>query len=98
MSPEQAEGQPVDFRSDQFSFGSIIYEIATGKRSFHGKSAVRTLAAIVNEEPEPIEKTIQRVPAPLRWIVSRCFAKDPPARYASTEDLARETEGHAGIT
>ena len=90
MSPEQAEGQPVDFRSDQFSFGSILYEMATGKRSFHGKSAVRTLAAIVNEEPEPIEKTNPRIPAPLRWIVGRCLSKDPSARYASTEDLARE--------
>ncbi|HEY6928930.1 MAG TPA: protein kinase [Thermoanaerobaculia bacterium] len=90
MSPEQAEGQPVDFRSDQFSFGSILYEMATGKRSFYGKSAVRTLAAIVNEEPEPIEKTNPKVPAPLRWIVGRCLAKDPPDRYASTQDLVQE--------
>jgi len=69
MSPEQAEGQQLDFRSDQFSFGSILYEMATGKRSFNEKSAVRTLAAIVNAEPEPIERTNPKVPAPLRWIV-----------------------------
>src|SRR6266545_3783558 len=51
MSPEQAGGQPVDFRSDQFSFGSILYELATGKRAFQKKTAVDTLSAILNEEP-----------------------------------------------
>ena len=54
MSPEQASGQPVDFRSDQFSFGSMLYEMATGKRAFQRKTAIDTLAAILNEEPEPI--------------------------------------------
>ena len=90
MSPEQAEGQPVDFRSDQFSFGSILYEMATGRRSFHGRSNVATLAAIIREEPEPVEKTNPGIPAPLRWILRRCLAKDPSGRYASTEDLAQE--------
>ncbi len=90
MSPEQAQGQPVDFRSDQFSFGSILYEMASGNRAFKGKSPVETLAAIINEEPEPIERLNPRVPAPLRWIVERCLAKEPAARYASTQDLAQE--------
>src|SRR6266542_3155424 len=54
MSPEQAGGEPVDFRSDQFSFGSILYEMATGKRAFQGKTGVDTLSAILNEEPESI--------------------------------------------
>ena len=55
MSPEQASGEAVDFRSDQFSFGSILYEMATGKRAFQKKTAIDTLGAILNTEPEPIE-------------------------------------------
>ena len=90
MSPEQAQGTTVDYRSDQFSFGSVLYEMATGRRAFHGKSAVETLAAIINEEPEPIGTLTPNIPAPLRWIVERCHAKDPKHRYASTEDLARD--------
>ena len=90
MSPEQAGGHPVDFRSDQFSLGSIVYEMATGKEAFKRATAVQTLAAIIQEEPEPIAAANPRVPVPLRWIVERCLAKEPKQRYASTEDLARE--------
>ncbi|HKC26346.1 MAG TPA: serine/threonine-protein kinase, partial [Thermoanaerobaculia bacterium] len=87
MSPEQATGKPVDFRSDQFSFGAILYEMLSGRRAFHGASAPETLAAIIREEPEPIDSS---VPAPLRWVVERCLAKDPEERYASTRDLAHD--------
>ncbi len=90
MSPEQAAGQPLDFQSDQFSFGSILYEMATGKRAFEGATAVDTLSAILHEEPEPIASLAPKVPSPLRWIVDRCLAKDPRERYASTVDLARD--------
>jgi serine/threonine protein kinase len=90
MSPEQASGEAVDFRSDQFAFGSILYEMATGKRAFHKKTGVDTLSAILNEEPPPIASASPLVPASLRWIVERCLAKDPDGRYASTKDLARE--------
>src|SRR5260370_10484123 len=90
MSPEQASGHAVDFRSDQFSFGSILYEMATGKRAFQKATAVETLSAIILEEPEPVERANPRAPAPLRWIVERCLAKDPEERYASTRDLARD--------
>jgi hypothetical protein len=90
MSPEQASGHAVDFRSDQFSFGSILYEMATGKRAFQKKTAIDTLAAILNEEPEPIAALAPQSPAPLRWIVERCLSKEPRGRYAATEDLARE--------
>jgi serine/threonine protein kinase len=93
MSPEQASGQPVDLRSDQFSFGSILYEMATGKRAFQRKTAIDTLAAILNEDPEPIARISPQTPAPLRWIVERCLAKDPWGRYASTTDLARDLGG-----
>jgi Tol biopolymer transport system component len=90
MSPEQAAGRPVDFRSDQFSLGSMIYEMATGKRAFDRASSAETLTAIIREEPEPISAVNARAPAPLRWIVERCLAKDPEDRFASTKDLARD--------
>ena len=90
MSPEQAAGQRVDFRSDQFSFGSILYEMATRRRAFKRATRPETLAAIIREEPEPIENANPRVPLPLRWIVERCLAKEPSHRYASTQDLAQE--------
>ena len=90
MSPEQASGQPVDFRSDQFSFGSILYELVTGKRAFHKKTGVETLSAIIQAEPAPIGAVNSEVPAPLRWVVERCLAKDPDERYGTTQDLARD--------
>jgi Tol biopolymer transport system component len=90
MSPEQASGKPLDFRSDQFSFGTILYEMAAGRRAFSRGTAVETLAAIVREEPAPIGSSRPEAPVPLRWIVERCLAKDPKDRYASTEDLARD--------
>ncbi len=90
MSPEQASGAPVDFRSDQFSFGTILHEMATGKRAFLRSTAVETMAAIVREEPPAIGSVRPDAPAPLRWIVERCLSKDPGERYASTEDLARD--------
>jgi hypothetical protein len=90
MSPEQALGHSVDFRSDQFCLGLILYELLTGKKAFERSSAVQTLTAIIEEEPEPIERLNPRTPGPLAWIVERCLAKDPEERYASTRDLARE--------
>jgi hypothetical protein len=90
MSPEQAAGSPVDFRSDQFSFGTMLYELATGRRAFQRPTSAETIVAVMREEPEPIAKLNPRLPAPLRWIIDRCLAKDPEQRYASTRDLARE--------
>ncbi|HEY3202310.1 MAG TPA: protein kinase, partial [Thermoanaerobaculia bacterium] len=90
MSPEQASGRSVDFRSDQFALGSILYEMATGKRAFQRGTGAQTLAAIIQDEPEPVAQINPRAPAPFRWIVERCLAKDPDERYASTRDLARD--------
>jgi hypothetical protein len=90
MSPEQAAGRAVDFRSDQFSVGLILYELATGRRAFERPSPVETLSAIIRDEPEPLSALAPRLPAPVRWVVERCLAKDPEERYASTRDLARE--------
>jgi eukaryotic-like serine/threonine-protein kinase len=90
MSPEQAMGQRLDSRSDQFSLGAVLYEMATGKPAFERPTNPERLAAIIREEPELIETLNSRVPAQLRWIVERCLAKDPKDRYAATEDLARD--------
>jgi serine/threonine protein kinase/WD40 repeat protein len=90
MSPEQASGKPLDFRSDQFSLGSILYEMATGSRAFQRGTSAETLTAIIREDAEPIERRNASVPAPFRWIVDRCLQKDPEERYASTRDLARD--------
>src|SRR5262245_33691640 len=90
MSPEQASGQPIDFRSDQFSLGTIVYEMATGKKAFQRNTGAETLVAIIREEPEPLAQAAPKAPAPVRWIVERCLAKDPEERYASTKDLARD--------
>ena len=90
MSPEQVAGKATDFHSDQFSFGSILYEMVTGKRAFDRDTAAQTLSAIIQDDPETIASSAPRTPAPVRWIVERCLAKDPEERYASTRDLARE--------
>ena len=87
MSPEQARGQEVDSRSDQFAFGLLLYELATGKRAFQRDSAAETMTAIIREDPEPLAS---HLPAPFRWTVERCLAKDLDQRYDSTRDLYRE--------
>ncbi len=93
MSPEQASGKPLDFRSDQFALGSIFYEMATGKRAFQRGTTAETLTAIIREETAPVSQINAAVPAPFRWIVERCLQKDPEERYASTRDLARDVRG-----
>ncbi|HET7294598.1 MAG TPA: protein kinase [Vicinamibacteria bacterium] len=90
MSPEQASGRPVDFRSDQFSLGTILYEMVTGTRPFVRKTNAETLVAIIREEPEDAAKLNPRSPAPLRWLIERCLEKDPEDRFSSTLDLARD--------
>jgi TolB-like protein/Tfp pilus assembly protein PilF len=92
MSPDQASGRPVDFRSDQFSFGAILYELATGRRAFSGATAIETLSAILKEDPPSLEVVRPGLPEPLRWVTERCLAKDPEERYASTKDLVRDLE------
>ncbi|MDQ2870780.1 MAG: protein kinase [Acidobacteriota bacterium] len=90
MSPEQASGRPVDFRSDQFALGSVLYEMAIGSQAFRRATYAETLTAIIREEPESVALLHARLPAPLCWIIQRCLAKDPRERYASTHDLARD--------
>ncbi len=90
MSPEQARGEVVDFRTDQFSFGSILYEMATGKTAFERESAVQTLSAIITDEPEPIALLNAKLPNALRWQIERCLSKDRKGRYGATIDLYHE--------
>ena len=90
MSPEQALGEELDFRSDQFAFGSILYEMASGQRAFARASAPETMAAIIREEPELLSSAAPETPVPLRWVVDRCLAKDRDERYGSTKDVARD--------
>ena len=89
MSPEQARGSAdLGPQSDQFSFGLVLHELATGKRAFPRGSAAEIMTAIIREEADPLPAT---VPAPLRWIVERLLAKDPSDRYESTRDLYPRT-------
>ena len=87
MSPEQVRGEAVDYRSDQFSFALVVYEMAAGRKAFEKASAVETMAAIVREDAAPIDA---KLPGPLRWAIDRCLAKDPKGRYESTRDLYRD--------
>jgi predicted ATPase len=90
MSPEQARGAAVNFPSDQFSFGIVMYELVTGRSPFARQSLVETAAAVIAEEPEPLDRLCPSLPLPLRWTIERCLAKQPEGRYASTHDLHRD--------
>ena len=95
MSPEQVRGEKLDLRSDQFSFGVVLYEMVTGRRAFTGATVMDTLVAIVRDTPEPMRHLNPLVPAPLEWIVDRCLAKDRQDRYGSTRELASDLDALA---
>ena len=84
MSPEQASGDPVDERTDQFAFGAILYEMLAGAGAFHRDSAARVLAAVIEGEPEPLDVD---VPEALRRIVERSLRKDPEERFGTMGEL-----------
>ena len=87
MSPEQIEGRDADARSDIFAFGAILYEMATGKRAFEGKSQLSIASAILEKEPEPLSSAQPTAPPALDDLVKTCLAKDPEERYASAHDV-----------
>ncbi len=87
MSPEQAEGKPVDARSDIFSFGSVLYEMLTGQRAFQGETKASTIAAILREEPKPLSQVVEGLPREVERLVKRCLRKDPAHRFQHMDDL-----------
>ncbi len=87
MSPEQAEGKRVDARSDIFAFGSVLYEMLTGRRAFEGTSGISTLSAILRDDVKPIYEAAPDVPPLLEQIVLRCLQKDPEARWQSMKQV-----------
>ncbi|MGH9499517.1 MAG: protein kinase domain-containing protein [Terriglobales bacterium] len=90
MSPEQAEGKPIDARSDVFSFGSVLYEVLTGKRAFEGQSGAALLSAVIRDDPKPLSEIRRDIPPEVRRIVARCLKKEPAARYPSGAELAQD--------
>lgn len=93
MSPEQAEGRAVDARSDLFSLGVMLYELATGERPFRGDSAVAVLSSILTHTPPPASDLRRDLPEPLARVIGRCLEKDPSRRMQSAIDLENELEG-----
>ena len=89
MSPEQAQGKKVDTRSDIFSFGAVLYEMATGVRAFEGESSLSTLSAILRDEVKPMSEVAPDVPPQLETVIQRCLRKLPGRPLA-------EHEGGAG--
>ncbi|HTO74689.1 MAG TPA: protein kinase [Thermoanaerobaculia bacterium] len=88
MSPEQVRGLPLDHRSDIFSFGSVLYEMATGRRAFRHETAAETMTAILKEEPLAADGAAGGVPAALAAILRHCLEKKPEKRFQSARDLA----------
>ena len=86
MAPEQAEGKPVDQRADIFSFGAVLYEMLSGVQPFRRDSDLGTLAAILRDEPPPLDAV--RIPPAIRQVVKRALEKNPEARYESGAELA----------
>jgi serine/threonine protein kinase len=87
MSPEQAEGKKIDARTDIFSFGSLLYEMTTGRRAFAAETKIATLAAILNKEPLPIREIAPDVPRDLEKIIARCMRKDLNRRFQGMADI-----------
>jgi eukaryotic-like serine/threonine-protein kinase len=87
MSPEQAEGKPVDPRSDIFSFGSVLYEMLTGRRAFQHDTKASAIAAILREDPKPASQIVEGLPAEIERLLKRCLRKDPAQRVQHMDDL-----------
>jgi serine/threonine protein kinase/tetratricopeptide (TPR) repeat protein len=90
MSPEQATGRRIDFRSDQFALGAILYELATGHAAFERENAIDVMSAILHDDPPPVRDYNARVSAPLTWVIDRLLQKEPSGRYETTRECANE--------
>jgi eukaryotic-like serine/threonine-protein kinase len=92
MSPEQAEGKPLDARTDIFSLGALLYEISTGNRAFPGDSQASVFASVLKEDPPPPEDVRSGMPPELGRVIMRCLRKDPARRVQSMADLRAALE------
>ena len=92
MSPEQAQGKPVDSQSDIFSFGSVLYEMITGQRPFLEDSMALLLAAIVQKEPKKVSQLVTSVPIDLEKLITRTLRKEPKRRFHSMDDVRIELQ------
>jgi Tol biopolymer transport system component/predicted Ser/Thr protein kinase len=90
MAPEQLEGKEVDARTDIFAFGVVVYEMATGKKAFEGKTHASVISAIMSSEPPPMSSLQPMTPPALDRVVKRCLAKEPEKRWQTASDLCEE--------
>src|SRR5437868_1953598 len=97
MSPEQIEGKEADARSDIFAFGAVLYEMATGKRAFQGKSHLSTASSILEKDPDPISTVQPLAPKALEHTVQTCLAKNPEERFQDAHDLKFQLLWLAGV-
>ena len=98
MAPEQLEGAEADARTDIFSFGAVLYEMATGARAFQGKNKTSLIAAIVDREPAPMASFQPMTPPAFERVVKTCLEKDPDDRWQTAHDVMLELKwiGEAG--
>jgi serine/threonine protein kinase len=93
MSPEQIEGKDADARSDLFAFGAVLYEMATGKRAFAGKSQISVASSILEKDPEPVSATKPQMPAAFDYLVATCLAKEREDRFQTAHDVRLQLKG-----
>ncbi len=98
MSPEQVEGRDADPRSDIFAMGAVLYEMATGRRAFEGKSQIAIAGSILEKDPEPVSQLQPTISPELERVISRCLAKDPDERWQTARDLTIELKYAAGLS